>query len=391
MDLNFPSFTDSFRGTDYFFIFLPMNRVIFLLAMALFVSCTPAKKESSMAAVADSVSTQLKVFSLQNANGMRMTVTNFGGKIMTLLVPDRKGNLEDVVLGYDTAGQYPGGNPYFGAMIGRYGNRIAAGKFSLQGKPYQLSTNNGKNALHGGPTGFHNRIWDIRQEGSAKLIMTYVSGDGEEGYPGELKMQVTYTLTDQNELEIAYTAEANQATILNPTHHSFFNLAGAGHGDILNHQLELVASQYLPVDDGLIPTGILAEVRNTPFDFLQSHAIGERIDQQDGQLIAGKGYDHCWVLNKKPGDFAMAARVSEPVSGRVMEVWTTEPGLQFYSGNFLTGKDIGKGGKAYHYRTAICLEAEHFPDSPNHPEFPTTVLNPGEQYQQRTVYRFSVR
>lgn len=344
-----------------------------------------------MAAVADSVSTGLKVYTLQNSKGMRMTVTNFGGKIMTLLVPDRNGKFDDVVLGYDSANQYPAGNPYFGAMIGRFGNRIAAGQFTLNGKSYQLATNNGKNALHGGPTGFHNRVWSVQPQGPGKLMMSYVSADGEEGYPGTLTLNVTYTLTDQNELEISYEATANQPTILNPTHHSFFNLAGAGNGDILGHQLELMAEQFLPVDEGLIPTGTLTPVDKTPFDFRQPHAIGERIGQNDGQLVAGKGYDHCWVLKKSVGAFELAARVTEPVSGRVMEVWTTEPGLQFYSGNFLTGKDIGKGGKAYNYRTAFCLEAEHFPDSPNRPEFPSTVLNPGEKYQQKTVYRFSTR
>ncbi len=369
-----------------------MNRLSILLAMALLVSCSPAKKESSMAAVADSVSTGLKVYTLQNSNGMRMTVTNFGGKIMSLQVPDRNGKFGDVVLGYDSASQYPAGNPYFGAMIGRYGNRIAAGQFKLNDNTYQLATNNGKNALHGGPTGFHNRIWSVASpEGSDKLVMTYVSADGEEGYPGKLTLTVTYSLTAQNELEINYQAVTDQQTILNPTHHSFFNLAGEGNGDVLGHQLELMAGHFLPVDDGLIPTGVFTPVENTPFDFRQPHTIGERIGQNDPQLLAGKGYDHCWVLSKKPGEFGLAARVTEPVSGRVMEVWTTEPGLQFYSGNFLTGKDIGKGGKAYNFRTAFCLEAEHFPDSPNHAEFPSTVLNPGETYQQRTVYRFSAR
>ncbi|HBK88585.1 MAG: aldose epimerase family protein [Cyclobacteriaceae bacterium] len=368
-----------------------MNRLLFMLALGLFVSCSPAKKESSMAAVADSVSTGLKVYTLQNSKGMRMTVTNFGGKIMSLFVPDRHGKFEDVVLGYDSANQYPAGNPYFGAMIGRFGNRIAAGQFTLNGKSYQLATNNGKNALHGGPTGFHNRVWSVQPQGPGKLMMSYVSADGEEGYPGTLTLNVTYTLTDQNELEISYEATANQPTILNPTHHSFFNLAGAGNGDILGHQLELMAEQFLPVDEGLIPTGTLTSVDKTPFDFRQPHTIGERIGQNDGQLAAGKGYDHCWVLKKNAGAFELAARVTEPVSGRVMEVWTTEPGLQFYSGNFLTGKDIGKGGKAYNFRTAFCLEAEHFPDSPNRPEFPSTVLNPGEKYQQKTVYRFSAR
>lgn len=383
---------DSFYRIDLFSIFLLMNRLSILLAMALLVSCSPAKKESSMAAVADSVSTGLKVYTLQNSNGMRMTVTNFGGKIMSLQVPDRNGKFGDVVLGYDSASQYPAGNPYFGAMIGRYGNRIAAGQFKLNDKSYQLATNNGKNALHGGPTGFHNRIWSVASpEGSDKLVMTYVSADGEEGYPGKLTLTVTYSLTAQNELEINYQAVTDQQTILNPTHHSFFNLAGEGNGDVLGHQLELMAGHFLPVDDGLIPTGVFTPVENTPFDFRQPHTIGERIGQNDPQLLAGKGYDHCWVLSKKPGEFGLAARVTEPVSGRVMEVWTTEPGLQFYSGNFLTGKDIGKGGKAYNFRTAFCLEAEHFPDSPNHAEFPSTVLNPGETYQQRTVYRFSAR
>lgn len=336
---------------------------------------------------------RLQTYTIKNNNGLAMTVTNYGGKIVSLWVPDKNGKLGDIVLGYDSVNQYPSGNPYFGAMIGRYGNRIANGKFSLDGREYSLSRNNGKNSLHGGPNGFHNVYWRIepitRAEGES-LDMYYLSKDGEEGYPGELKVKVSYTLTNANELQIDYEATSNESTVLNLTHHSFFNLAGEGSGDILEHQLTIYADRFTPVDEGLIPTGELKPVKNTPFDFQASHAIGERIGQTDQQLVLGKGYDHNWVLTKKEGSFMKAAQVVEPVSGRIMEVWTTEPGLQFYSGNFLDGSDIGKGGKKYEYRSAICLEAQHFPDSPNHTNFPSTVLKPGETYRQKTVYKFSI-
>jgi aldose 1-epimerase len=334
----------------------------------------------------------LEVYSLQNDNGLMMSVTNYGGKIMTLLVPDKNGALADIVLGYDTVNQYLKGNRYFGALIGRYGNRVAKGKFIMDGKEYQLAVNNGLNSLHGGPGGFHCRYWkarSFRKEGADALELRYKSIDGEEGYPGNLDVKVIYSLTNQNELVIEYEATTNKPTVINLTHHSFFNLAGEGNGDILNHMITINADRFLPVDEGLIPTGEFKQVKGTPFDFTSPRKIGERIGYDDQQLKFGRGYDHSWILNKKSNELSMAARASESSSGRVMEVWTTEPGLQFYTGNFLDGSDVGKGGKPYNYRTAFCFEAQHFPDSPNHIDFPTTVLKPGEIYRQKTVYRFS--
>lgn len=332
------------------------------------------------------------VDTLINKNGMMVTITPYGGKIISLLVPDKNGMLGDVVLGYDTADQYIKGNPYFGALIGRYGNRIAKGKFSLEGTDYQLKTNNGVNALHGGPGGFHNVNWRLEKPSSGNSTeLYYVSNDGEEGYPGTLSTKVTYSLGDENELIIEYEATTDKTTVVNLTHHSFFNLAGAGQGTILDHSLFINSEKFTPVDEGLIPTGELKNVKGTPFDFTTTTKIGDRINQDDAQLKNGKGYDHNWVLLRKDTELSLAARISEPTSGRVMEVWTTEPGLQFYSGNFLDGKDIGKGGRKYEFRSAFCLETQHFPDSPNQPAFPNTVLKPGEVYKQKTIYKFMVQ
>lgn len=367
-----------------------MNRLVTVLLCMLMASCSTQKKEIPMST--SPADTRLQVYSMENKNGLKMTVTNLGGRIISLRVPDKQGELADVVLGYDSVKQYINGNPFFGAMIGRFGNRIAKGKFKLDDKEYTLSLNNGANALHGGPGGFHNVYWKAQRDSVAPNVITlsYVSSDGEEGYPGELTITVVYSLNDNDELGIEYTATTNKSTVVNLTHHSFFNLAGEGHGDILNHELIINADAYLPVDEGLIPTGELKNVSGTAFDFLKAHTIGERINGEDVQLQYAKGYDHNFVLNKKPGEYELAALVEEPVSGRIMEVWTTEPGLQFYSGNFLDGKDVGKGNKPYPFRSAFCLEAQHFPDSPNHPNFPSTRLNPGETYHQKTVYAFSV-
>ncbi|MBL7849188.1 MAG: galactose mutarotase [Cyclobacteriaceae bacterium] len=365
-----------------------------ILILTALIGCSPQKKETPLSDMKTVNPSQLELYVMKNANGVSMAVTNLGGRIVMLQVPDKNGKLGDIVLGYDSLEQYIEGNKYFGAMIGRYGNRIAKGKFTLDGKEYQLAVNNGANALHGGLVGFNNVLWRMQPkaiEGGQALEMTYSSPDGEEGYPGTLNVQVTYTLNDANELIIDYKATTDKTTILNLTHHSFFNLAGEGSGDILNHEFTINADRYCPVDEGLIPTGELRPVTGTPFDFLQPHRAGERIDMDDQQLKYGKGYDHNWVLNKKGNELSMAARVSEPSSGRVMEVWTTEPGLQFYSGNFLTPKEIGKKGHVYDFRTAFCLEAQHFPDSPNQPGFPSTVLAPGAVYTQRTIYRFSTQ
>lgn len=307
---------------------------------------------------------------------------------MSVMVPDKTGTMTDIVHGYDTPEEYIDGNPYFGALIGRYGNRIAKGKFSIDNMTYQLHINNGSNALHGGPNGFHNKIWNHELVESNSLALSLMSPDGEEGYPGELKVSVCYTLTESNELVIDYAAHTTKTTIINLTNHAFFNLAGKG--NVLNHELQINANYFIPVDRELIPTGEIRSVEKTPFDFRDVHAIGERIDKFDNQLQYPNGYDHTYVVNKKPGVFDFAARVKEPLSGRILEVWTSEPGLQFYSGNFLDGKDHGKNGNTHDFRSAFCLEAQHFPDSPNQPNFPTTLLRPEETYKQKTVYKFGV-
>ena len=364
-----------------------------LCLSGLFLSCD----KSSRSDARPTDSTAMNVYQLSNADGLSMTITDFGGKVISLKVPDRNGEFADIVLGYDSVDQYPAGNPYFGALIGRFGNRIAKGSFVLDDDTVELAVNNGANALHGGPGGFHNVRWQARpfeEDGQEGLELTYESPDGEEGYPGTLTTTVKYLLNDDNELVIDYEARTTRATVVNMTHHSFFNLKGEGNGDMLGHRFELFADHFLPVDSGLIPTGEIRSVEGTPFDFRTPHAAGERIAQEDEQLTFGKGYDHCWVLTKSgDGDFSLAARVSEPESGRVLEVYTTEPGLQFYSGNFLrgSGPDVGKQGKPYPFRSAFCLEPQHFPDSPNKPEFPSTVLRPGQTYRQRTIYKFSVR
>jgi aldose 1-epimerase len=337
---------------------------------------------------------QVYAYTLKNPRGMEARITNFGGVILSLTAPDKDGKLTDIVLGYDSLAPYGVNKPYFGALIGRYGNRIGKGKFTLDGKEYTLATNNGANHLHGGVKGFDKVVWEALEKESTpgrSLVLSYVSKDGEEGYPGTLTVKVTYTLTDSNELRIDYPATTDKPTVINLTQHSYFNLAGQGEGDILGQEMMIDADRFTPIDPGLIPTGELRPVKGTPMDFTTPTAIGARIAQADEQLKLGGGYDHNWVLNKKPGSFGLAARVFEPKSGRVMEVFTVEPGLQFYCGNFLDGTDIGKLGKIYKYRYGFCLETQHFPDSPNKPEFPSTILRPGEVYSTMTVYRFSVR
>lgn len=335
-------------------------------------------------------SLNLVVDSIVNNNGMKAVITSFGGKLMSLWVPDKNGEFGDVVLGYDSANQYIHGNPYFGAMIGRYGNRISKGSFRIGEKEYKLALNNGGNALHGGPMGFHNVNWKLLKVSTDSIELYYESKDGEEGYPGNLKTKVTYSLTDENELLIGYEATTDKSTVVNLTHHSFFNLAGEGNPSILSHILQINAERFTPVDEGLIPLGEHAPVKNTPFDFSKPTEIGTRINEEHIQLKNGKGYDHNWVITRKGSGLEFAASLYEPISGRLMEVWTTEPGLQFYAGNFLDGSDIGKAGKVYPYRSALCLEAQHFPDSPNHPDYPSTLLEPGNRYQQTTVYKFKV-
>ena len=335
------------------------------------------------------------LFVLTNKHGLQASITNFGATLVALRIPDHKGNFGDVVLGYDSFDGYLTDSAYFGASIGRYANRIAHGKFSLAGVTYSLARNNGENSLHGGVKGFNKVFWkatEISGPDGPGLQLKYTSKDGEEGYPGNLAVTVVYTLTNHNELKIDYAATTDKTTVLNLTNHSYFNLAGPAGGDILKHELTINAAQFTPVDSGLIPTGELSDVKGSPFDFEESTPIGARIEQSDEQLQIGKGYDHNWVLRPaKPGRLRWAARLFEPASGRLLEVWTTEPGLQFYSGNFLDGSIHGKGGRPYHRRAGLCLETQHFPDSPNHPNFPSTVLTPGETFHSTTVYKFSTK
>jgi len=336
--------------------------------------------------------TDVQLFTLSNASGAKATITNFGGTLTSLLVPDKSGKLGDVILGFDNVSGYQSpefrkSTPYFGALIGRYGNRIKGGKFTLDGKAYTLATNNGPNTLHGGKVGFDQKVWQAEPGTSADgqtLKLTYLSKDGEEGYPGNLNVTVVYTLTNDNALRIAYTATADKATPLNLTNHAYFNLNHGAGKDILAHQVTLPADRYTVVDATLIPTGELRPVKGTPFDFTTPHAIGERIAQVPG------GYDHNWVLNGGAGPHA-AATVYEPVTGRTLEVTTDQPGIQFYTGNFLNGTLKGKGGTVYGKHAGFCLETQHFPDSPNQPKFPSTILKPGETFHSVSTYKFGVR
>lgn len=333
---------------------------------------------------------QIQLFVLENANGMVSEITNYGGKVVSLWVPDRLGAFEDIVLGYPNIdGFLTAKEKYFGALIGRYGNRIANGSFVLDGQTYTLATNNGANHLHGGTHGFDDVVWDAVQPNAHTLELKYTSPHMEEGYPGTLNVTVIYELTDNNELKISYKATTDKPTVVNLTHHSFFNLRGAGKGSVNEHIMQINAAYYTPVDEGLIPNGLLATVTGTPFDFRTPTAIGKRVDADFEQLKFGLGYDHNFVLNQSLYGLHFAAKVVEPVSGRVMEVFTNEPGLQFYGGNFLDGSIKGKYGRTYGYRTAFCLETQHFPDSPNHPQFPSTRLNPGETYTSVCIYKFS--
>ncbi len=344
----------------------------------------------------------VQLFTLRNANGVEVRLIDYGGIVLSILAPDRDGNFADITLGYDNLDGYLTETPYFGALIGRYGNRIGGGRFALDDVEYELATNNGANHLHGGDVGYDKVLWaadPIENGDAAGVALTYESPDGEEGYPGALDLSVSYLLNSDNELVIEYRALANKPTPVNLTHHSYFNLAGSG--NILGHELMIEADTYTPVDATLIPTGELAAVSGTPFDFTAPTAIGARIDDENEQLGFGGGYDHNFVLVRADDGASVsvdgrlsalspAARVVEPASGRVLEVETTEPGLQFYSGNFLDGTIRGKDGQVYGHRSGFCLETQHFPDSPNQPGFPSTILRPGEEYHSKTVYRFSV-
>lgn len=331
------------------------------------------------------------LYTLKNSQGMEVKISTLGGTIVSWTAPDQNGNYDDITLGMDSVQGYTAGVPYFGALIGRYGNRIAKGKFELNGEEYTLAVNNGENALHGGLKGFDKVIWKAKEVSPDKpvLELSYLAVDGEEGYPGNLEVTVVYTLGEDNSLNIDYTATTDKPTVVNLTNHAYFNLAGLG-GDNLGHEVMIAADRYLPVDAGLIPTGEIAPVAGTPMDFTDFHTIGERIDDTTfSQLAIGGGYDHCWVFTDSSDSMKLAAIVKEPTTGRKMEVFTTEPGVQFYSGNFLTGSAIGKNGIKYGKRSGFCLETQHFPDSPNQANFPSTVLNPKETYKSSTTYKFS--
>lgn len=336
---------------------------------------------------------KVMLYTLRNKAGMVARITDYGGIVVSLTAPDREGNFEDIVLGYDNLDDYIAASPYFGALIGRYGNRIRAGKFELDGVEYNLATNDGPNHLHGGDKGFDKVVWDSKMEetqNGPSLLLSYVSVDGEEGYPGTLHAVVRYTLTHDNELVVEYEAVTDKATPVNLTHHSYFNLSGNARRDILGHTLQLNADHFTPVDDTLIPTGEYRPVAGTPFDFRSAKPIGQDIGMDNEQLAFGGGYDHNWVVDQNAdGAWRHILTLADPESGRLMTIHSDEPGLQFYSGNFLDGSNIGKGGVVYDYRYGMCLETQHFPDGPNQPNFPSTILQPGEVYKTRTVHTFS--
>ncbi len=374
-----------------------MKGVLILLVVAGSTAfAVEAPKPVPFGATADG--TPVDVYTLTNAHGLRLRAMTYGGIVLSLEVPDRHGKLADVVLGYGSLAEYVKRSPYFGAVVGRYGNRIAKGTFNVGGREYSLALNNSpggnKCALHGGIRGFDKVVWKgegLVQDGSQGVRFTYLSKDGEEGYPGNLAVSVTYLLTDLNEWQVVYELRTDKATPVNITQHSYFNLKSEGSDDILGHELKIVASKYTPVDAGMIPTGELAPVLGTPFDFTSFQAIGARVNLRHEQLTFGAGYDHNWVLDSQSGDLAFAASVHEPGSGRTMDVFTTEPGIQFYCGNFLDGSLTGKSGNTYKSRNGFCLETQHFPDSPNKDAFPSTLLEPGQARQSKTVFRFSAR
>ena len=373
---------------------IPKTSLIPLVALAVLAPSAPAG--------ADTITRQawghtkngeaVSLYTLTNARGAQVQITNYGGIVTSILVPDKRGRLGDVALGFKTIGEYEKGSPYFGALIGRYGNRIGGGKFTLDGQAHKLFVNNGPNSLHGGKVGFDKKVWTATPVKSAHgvgLALKYVSPNGEEGYPGTLATRVVYTWTDDDALRIVYTATTDKDTVFNPTNHSYFNLDGEGNGTVLGTRLTVNADRFTPVDKVQIPTGAIRSVAGTPFDFRRPHLIGERIDRPDAQLATGKGYDHNYVLNGS--GLRLAVRAYSPRSGRVLTVYTDQPGIQLYTGNFLDGTLIGKSGKPYVRRGAFALEAQHFPDSPNHPKFPTTELKPGQVYHQTTIDQFSVR
>jgi aldose 1-epimerase len=379
---------------------IPLVRTICALSVALaMIAISPTVTVASTGSIQGkpwgSVDNHpITVYTLTNSRGAFVTITNYGGTVTSINVPDKRGKLGDVVLGYNSLAPYADnfGGTYFGALIGRYANRIAKGHLVVDGKTYSLFINNGVNTLHGGKVGYNKRVWTaipLMTTLGPSLRLTYLSPAGEENYPGTVKINVIYTFLNSNALKIDYKATSDRDTVINLTNHSYFNLSGAGNGTILDEKMQINADSFTPTDSTAIPTGILEKVAGTPFDFRSPHVIGSRIDAPNQQLKFGHGYDHNFVLNRKSaGDLEFAARASDPKSGRVLEVYTTQPGIQLYSGNYLNGTEIGKGGKQYKKNYAFCLETQHFPDSPNEPSFPTTELSPGHTYHEVTVYRF---
>lgn len=364
-----------------------MRALVILMAMITTVAAEPTVSRKPFGKMPDG--TPVEIFTLKDGD-VEARIITYGGIVVSLKAPDRNGHSADIVLGSDSLAGYLGGNPAFlGAIIGRYANRIADGTFELAGKKYSLPKNDGENSLHGGTRGFDKVVWQAKPIANG-VELTYLSKDGDQGYPGTLTATVRYTLRD-NTLRVEYSATTDAETVVNLTQHSYFNLGGQGTGDILGHQLKINASRFTPVNKTLIPTGESATVAGTPFDFRQATPIGQRINGDHEQLRFGRGYDHNWVLDSAGGKLTEAAELSEPASGRVLQVWTTEPGMQFYSGNFLDGSITGKDGKVYGHRSGLCLETQHFPDSPNHPNFPSTVLKPGQRYHSVTEFRFSTR
>ena len=379
-----------------------MKNIYYLVLTLAIISCESTKKKENMSlfninkeffgkttdgAIVDQ-------YTLKNSNGMEVSIISYGGIITSWKAKDRDGNYRDIVLGFNNISDYETISPYFGALIGRYGNRINEGKFTLDGVEYNLAVNNGENHLHGGLKGFDKVIWDVEErvnDKSVSLILRYTSSDMEEGYPGNLDVKVTYTLTKDDELRVRYEAETDKKTIINLTQHSYFNLSAGLSRDILSHEITINSDSYLPVYQTLIPTGELRDVGGTPFDFRESKRIGDDINNEDKQLNYGNGYDHCWVLNKQDKGIRLVATAYDPVSGRLLEVSSDQPGIQFYSGNFLDGNLESKDGAKYEFRSGFCLETQHYPDSPNQESFPTVILNPGEKYDTKTIFKFSTR
>ena len=381
-------------------IFDLMNNFSFFLVLLLNISCQNTYKKEYMPQLTinkeifgkTKENTTIHKFVISNMNGMEVSVINFGGIITSLKSRDSKGNYEDIVLGFNNLSQYEDESPYFGAIIGRYGNRISEGKFTLDGKTYNLAVNNDINHLHGGLKGFDKAVWDAVQEvtdSSASLILKYISQDMEEGYPGNLQVKVTYTLDNNDELGVKYEAETDKKTIINLTQHSYFNLSGDFSKDILDHEVTIEADSFLPVDSTLIPTGEISSVEGTPFDFREAKTVGDDISMSNQQLTYGNGYDHCWVLNNQNIGLRPVASAYHPGSGRLVEVFSDQPGIQFYSGNFLDGKLKSKQDGNYGFRSGLCLETQHYPNSPNENNFPSVTLNPGEKYMTQTVFRFT--